>query len=291
MRRRLRAGGDEGGDPALHVDRAAAVEQAAADLGRERVARPALARRHHVEMAGEGEMRARRRRASRTDSRPARPAPRRAMKRWTAKPSGVSASSSTSNTAPRGGRDAGAGDQPCGEVDGVDCGGHRDRPSIAAREKRHAEARSRCDRTDQPHRLSAAVSTRRWPGATTAGSRRRRGSRISASAMSCSSPAASPASATGTRARTSSWSCSTGEAVLVEDEGETVDAAGRLRRLSQGRRQRPSSGQPQRTRPASSSPSAAGRRRDCHYPDIDLHLATAPSGRAITPQGRRSRLT
>ena len=53
----LGAGGDEGGDPALHVDRAAAVEQAAAHLGRERVARPALARRHHVEMAGEGEMR------------------------------------------------------------------------------------------------------------------------------------------------------------------------------------------------------------------------------------------
>ena len=51
------AGGDEGGDAALHVDRAAAVEQAAANLGRERVARPAVARRHDVEMAGEGEMR------------------------------------------------------------------------------------------------------------------------------------------------------------------------------------------------------------------------------------------
>ena len=52
----LGAGGDEGGDAALHVDRAAAVEQPAADLGRERIARPAVARRHHVEMAGEGEM-------------------------------------------------------------------------------------------------------------------------------------------------------------------------------------------------------------------------------------------
>ena len=57
MIRDLGAGGDEGGDPALHVDHAAAVQQAAANLGHERVGRPAVARRHHVEMAGEAEMR------------------------------------------------------------------------------------------------------------------------------------------------------------------------------------------------------------------------------------------
>ena len=55
------------------------------------------------------------------------------------------------------GRDAGAGGEAGGEVDGVDCGAHSRRPSIARREKRHAEARPRRDRTDQPHRLSAAL--------------------------------------------------------------------------------------------------------------------------------------
>ena len=53
---KLRAGGDERGDSALHVDGAAAVEQPALDLGNERVARPALAGRNDVEMAGKAEM-------------------------------------------------------------------------------------------------------------------------------------------------------------------------------------------------------------------------------------------
>src|SRR5581483_11358417 len=52
-------GGEEGGDAALHVDRAAAVKEAIGDVARERTVRPALlvARRHYVGMPGEGEVR------------------------------------------------------------------------------------------------------------------------------------------------------------------------------------------------------------------------------------------
>ena len=49
-------GGDETGDRALHVDRAAPVQQVAADLGGEGAAMPALAGRDDVEMAGKAEM-------------------------------------------------------------------------------------------------------------------------------------------------------------------------------------------------------------------------------------------
>ena len=52
------AGRDEGGDRALHIDGAPAVEKPAAYLGRERIAAPAFAGRHNVEMAGKAEMRA-----------------------------------------------------------------------------------------------------------------------------------------------------------------------------------------------------------------------------------------
>ena len=56
MIRTARGGGDEGGDRALHVDRAAAVEQVAAYFGSEGVGGPALAGRHDVEVPGEGEV-------------------------------------------------------------------------------------------------------------------------------------------------------------------------------------------------------------------------------------------
>src|SRR5947209_12165266 len=50
---------DAAGDPALHVDRAAAMEHAVLYLAGERAMRPCtlVARRYHVGMAGEGEMR------------------------------------------------------------------------------------------------------------------------------------------------------------------------------------------------------------------------------------------
>ena len=53
-------GGDESGDAALHVDRAAAVEQTVRRLAGERRQRPSrlVARRHHVGMAGEHQVRA-----------------------------------------------------------------------------------------------------------------------------------------------------------------------------------------------------------------------------------------
>jgi hypothetical protein len=47
---------DIGGDRALHVHRAAAIEQVPANFRLERVAGPAISGRHHVQMPGEGEM-------------------------------------------------------------------------------------------------------------------------------------------------------------------------------------------------------------------------------------------
>ena len=72
--------GHHRGEPALHVDRAAAVEHAVDDLRGEGRMPPARLRsgRHDVDMAGERQMRARPRRSRRRDSRPARsPPPRR----------------------------------------------------------------------------------------------------------------------------------------------------------------------------------------------------------------------
>src|SRR5262249_43095597 len=51
--------GDTAGDPALHVDRAAAVDKAVLYIAGERTNAPGrlIARRHHVRVAGEGDMR------------------------------------------------------------------------------------------------------------------------------------------------------------------------------------------------------------------------------------------
>ena len=55
----LQHGGDAAGDAALHVDGAAAVEEAVLDLARERAMAPCgfVAGRHHVGMAGKGDVR------------------------------------------------------------------------------------------------------------------------------------------------------------------------------------------------------------------------------------------
>ena len=55
----IERGGDEAGDAALHVDRAAAVEHAVGDVAGKRRVRPfrLVAGRHHVGMPGEHEMR------------------------------------------------------------------------------------------------------------------------------------------------------------------------------------------------------------------------------------------
>ena len=56
---KVTAARDEGGDAALHVDRAAAMDEAAVDLAREGRMGPAgrVAGRHDVDMAGEDEVR------------------------------------------------------------------------------------------------------------------------------------------------------------------------------------------------------------------------------------------
>ncbi len=55
----LQHGRDAAGDPALHVDRAAAVQDAVLHLARERAMRPRalVAGRYHVGMAGKGDVR------------------------------------------------------------------------------------------------------------------------------------------------------------------------------------------------------------------------------------------
>ena len=55
----LQHGGDAAGDAALHVDRAAAIEEAVLHFARERAVRPCgfVAGRHHVGMSGKGDVR------------------------------------------------------------------------------------------------------------------------------------------------------------------------------------------------------------------------------------------
>ncbi len=56
VRRNLVQSGNKGRDAALHIDRAAPVQQVAANFGHERVAVPAIAGRNDIDMAGKGEM-------------------------------------------------------------------------------------------------------------------------------------------------------------------------------------------------------------------------------------------
>ena len=272
----LGAGGDEGGDPALHVDRAAAVEQAAADLGRERIARPALARRHHVEMAGEAEMRARRvpRVANRFSTGPSGGSP--ATKRWTSKPSGVSAASSTSNTAPRRGRDARAGDQPAASSTGSIATVMRVRLASRRTEKRPCPS-STSTRSQRPTAPAIRCPMRAEMGEAPL-SPPRAGRRASPD-FGVSHVVLEPGGVSSQR----HWHEGEDEFVVMLEGrggagrggGRDRDARRRLRRLPQGRRQRPPSGQPQRPRPASSSRRQPDGEGDCHYPDIDLHLDDA----------------
>ena len=89
--RKSREAGDEGGDAALHVAGAAAVEHAVPHHGGEGVVRPArVAGRHHVGVAGPAEMR---RAGAAAGEEVLDLSPKRS--RWQAKPSGRSASSTT----------------------------------------------------------------------------------------------------------------------------------------------------------------------------------------------------
>ena len=102
-------GRDHRRDRALHIHRAAPVQQFAAHLGLECAAGPAFARRDHVEMAGEGKM-----------ARSFRPGPDgeavfdRPVRRIARdepvnrKPSGATIASNASNTSPRAGVTLGA---------------------------------------------------------------------------------------------------------------------------------------------------------------------------------------
>src|SRR5204863_1900619 len=54
----LQHGSDAAGDAALHVDRTAAIQDAVIDVARDRAMRPCalISRRHHIGMAGKGDM-------------------------------------------------------------------------------------------------------------------------------------------------------------------------------------------------------------------------------------------
>ena len=165
------------------------------------------------------------------------------MKRWTSKPSGVSASSSTSNTSPVAGVTLGQAASRRGEVDGIDCGGHATRPSIAGGRnempKLDLDAIEQTNRTGYPPPYDAPMAKRHYrrlaPAGGTRGFRR----------QPCRARA-------GRHLLQRHWHegedelvvMLAGEAVLIEDEGETLMRAGRRRGLPQGRRQRPPSGQP-----------------------------------------------
>ena len=74
-----------------------------------------------------------------------------------------------------------------------------------------------------------------------------------------------------------------GEAVLVEDDGETVLRARRLRGLAEGQHQRPSSDQRKRRGLRASSSSAAATNTGGGYSDIDMMFT--PEGTYVHKDG------
>ncbi len=54
--RHIGDGGDHRRNRALHVDRAAPVQQFTAHFGGERIGCPAISRRHHIQMPGKGKV-------------------------------------------------------------------------------------------------------------------------------------------------------------------------------------------------------------------------------------------
>ena len=128
---------DEGGDGALHVVGAATGENAVLDDRLERIAGPAFAGWHHVEMAGKAEMR--RARAADRDHILGR-----AVRRLAHDPAvhleaiGVQRRFEHVEHLAAGGRDAGAGDERLGELDGID----------------HALTFTNCSDSDQLRKLS-----------------------------------------------------------------------------------------------------------------------------------------
>ncbi len=262
--------GDEGGDAALHVDRAAAVEQAAAHLRRERVAAPALAGRDHVEMAGEAEMGAAAPRvANKFSTSPL-------TKRWTSKPSGASAASSTSNTAPLAGVTLGQAISAEASSTGSIARVMRLR---LARGRRLAQRKaSPCPSsisTRSRRSTSPAIprpGARRWRSAITAGSAPASG----LSDFGVSHVTLEPGGISSQRhwheGRGRVRRHARGRGGARGGGGRDGDAGRRLRRLPQGRRQRPPPGQPER--------GALRLRRD--RPDGRRPTATIPTSTCIS---------
>ena len=141
------------------------------------------------------------------------------------------------------------------------------------------DAIEQTNRTGYPPPFAAPMAKRHYRRLAPAGGHRR----ISASAMSCSSPAAFPASATGTRARTSSWSCSKARRCWSRTRARPSLRAGDCAAFPKG----VANGHHLVNRcdapcvfVAVGKPSAT----DCHYPDIDMHLDAA-SGRFTHKDG------
>ena len=231
-------------------------------------------------MAGEAEMRARRCRAWRTDSRPARPAPRR--RRSGGPRSRAASAPPRARRTPRrvAGVTLGQAIRRAARSTGSIAAVMRASPSIGRcpAEERHAQARPRRDRTDQPHRLSAALATRRWRSAIIAASARPAGlDRFRR--QPCRARAGrhlQPAPLARGRGRVRRHARGRGGA----GRGRGRDDAARRATAPPSRRASPTAiiWSTAATRPcifvAIGRPAAS----DCHYPDIDLHCDAASDG-------------
>ena len=153
---------------------------------------------------------------------------------------------------------------------------HAPPPSIAATEEAPCPS-STSTRSKQTNRTGYPLPYRRarWRGATTAGSRRPAASTDFGVSHVVLEPGGISSQRHWHEGEDEFVVMLEGEAVLVEDEGETVLRAGDCAAFPKGVAERPSPGQPQR--PADCIFVAIGSRigeGDCHYPDIDLHLRT-----------------
>ena len=182
------------------------------------------------------------------------------------------------------GRDARAGDQPGGEVDGVDCGGHRTRLA-----SRHGETPCPSSTSTRSNRSTAPAirrpTTRRWRSGIIAGSRPPAGLED----FGVSHVVLEPGGISSQR----HWHEGEDELVVMLDGrggagrggGRDGAARRRLRGVPQGRRQRPSSRQPLGRALHLRRRRQAGRER---LPLSRHRPASRRRQRRLHPQGRRS---
>lgn len=223
VRRHARGGGDEGGDAPLHVHRATPVEQIAPHLRHERIGCPAFTGRDHVEVSGKGEVRPVFARAARGE---------KVFDRTVGGLSGHEALDRKPLRDQRGlehredlaggGRDTGRGDQGLGERKGV---GHNPVPMP----KLNLDAIPQSNATGYPPPFDAPVQERWW---------RRLASAAGLTTFGASHVVLKPGAWSSQR----HWHDGedemvimiAGEAVLIENDGETILRAGDVAAWAKG---------------------------------------------------------